>query len=152
LAPFALGNSADKLKTVLPGAGLETERAIMPAGRQKILDTADHLPVIGGRSCNRRIKTELPDERPRRKVYRRRQNRAIVYLLIETGMRQAGVVQLNEGDIEFARRAVSATEKGGNQQATTRAPHFTSSPLVTPLCGVTHPETRQTDYPRKVNG
>jgi len=115
LAPFPLGNPTDKLKTVLPGTGLEIERAITPAERRKMLDAADYLPVIGGRSRNRRIKTEMPDERPRRKGYRPWRNRALVYLLIETGMRRAAVVQLNEEDIDFTRRAVSVTEKGSNQ-------------------------------------
>ena len=115
LAPFPLGNPTEKLKTVLPGTGLEIERAITPAERRKILDAADYLPVIGGRSRNRRIKTELPDERPRRKGYRAWRNRAIVYLLIETGMRRAAVVHLNEGDIDVPRRAVAVLEKGGHQ-------------------------------------
>jgi integrase len=115
LAPFPLGNPTAKLKTVLPGTGLEIERAITPAERRKLLDAADYLPVVGGRSRNRRIAAELPDERPRRKGYRPWRNRAIVYLLIETGMRRAAVVHLNEGDIDFARRAVSTTEKGGNR-------------------------------------
>jgi integrase len=115
LAPFPLGNPTAKLKTVLPGTGLEIERAITPDERRKLLDAADYLPVVGGRSRNRRIAAELPDERPRRKGYRPWRNRAIVYLLIETGMRRAAVVHLNEGDIDFARRAVSTTEKGGNR-------------------------------------
>jgi len=115
LAPFPLGNPTEKLKAVLPGTGLEIERAITPAQRRKLLDAADYLPVVGGRSRNRRIQAELPDERPRRKGYRPWRNRAIVYLLIETGMRRAAVVNLNEEDVDFTRRTVSTTEKGGNR-------------------------------------
>ncbi len=101
---------------MLPGTGLEIERAITPAERRKLLDVADYLPVVGGRSRNRRLKTEFPDERPRRKGYRPWRNRAIVYLLIETGMRRAAVVGLDAGDINVARRTVSVTEKGGHRQ------------------------------------
>ncbi len=115
LAPFPLGNPMDKLKTASLGTGLEIERAITPAERRKILDAADYLPIIGGRSRNRRIKTELPDERPRRKGYRAWRNRAIVYLLIETGMRRAAVTKLNVDDIDSVKRMVTTIEKGGNQ-------------------------------------
>ncbi|MFZ0256031.1 MAG: site-specific integrase [Gammaproteobacteria bacterium] len=103
----------EKLKTQALGAGLETERAVTPAERRKLLDAADCLPVIGGRSRNRRLTTELPDERPRRKSYRPWRNRAIIYLLIETGMRRAAVTRLNFVDIDAARQAVSVPEKGG---------------------------------------
>jgi len=113
LAPFPLGNPMEKLKTAALGTGLEIERAITPAERRKLLDAADYLPVIGGRSRNRRIKTVLPDERPRRKGYRPWRNRAMVYLLIETGMRRAAVTRLNVNDVDDRRRAVTTTEKGG---------------------------------------
>jgi integrase len=113
LKPFPLGNPMEKLKTQPLGTGLEIERAITPAERRKILDAADYLPVVGGRSRNRRIKAEFPDQRPRRKGYRPWRNRAVVYLLIETGMRRAAVTRLNIDDIDEARRAVSVPEKGG---------------------------------------
>ncbi len=115
LRPFPLGNPMEKLKTAPMGTGLEIERAITPSERRKILDAADYLPIIGGRSKNRRLnaKTELPDERPRRKGYRPWRNRAIVYLLIETGMRRAAVTNLSLDDIDYTRRALLAPEKGG---------------------------------------
>lgn len=113
LRPFPLGNPMEKLKTAPLGTGLEIERAITPAERRKILDAADYLPIVGGRSKNRRIKTEFPDQRPRRKGYRPWRNRAIVYLLIETGMRRAAVTRLNIEDIDDDRRAVAVREKGG---------------------------------------
>jgi hypothetical protein len=60
----------EKMKTAPAGTGLEIERALTPAERRKLLDAADYLPVVGGRSRDRRIKADLPDERPRRKGYR----------------------------------------------------------------------------------
>ena len=54
LKPFRLGNPTEKLKTVLTGPGLEIERALTERGRRKLLDAADHLPVLGGRSRDRR--------------------------------------------------------------------------------------------------
>jgi integrase len=90
LRPFPLGDPMAKLKTVATGAGLETERALTSGEKRKLLDAADYLPVIGGRSRDRhRHRAELPDERPRRKAYRPWRNRAIVSLLIGTGMRRA---------------------------------------------------------------
>ncbi len=61
-----------------------------------------------------RLSRAFLDERPRRKGYRPWRNRAIVYLLIETGMRRAAVVRLDAGDINVVRRTVSVTEKGGS--------------------------------------
>jgi integrase len=113
LRPFPLGDPMEKLRTAPLGTGLEIERAISPAERRKILDAADYLPVVGGRSKNRRIRTEFPDQRPRRKGYRPWRNRAIVYLLIETGMRRAAVTRLNIEDLDNDRRAVAVREKGG---------------------------------------
>ena len=68
LRPFPLGNPMAKLKTVAVGAGLETERALTSGEKRKLLDAADYLPVIGGRSRDRhRHRAELPDERPQRR-------------------------------------------------------------------------------------
>jgi site-specific recombinase XerD len=115
VAPFPMGYPMEKLKTTTRGAGLETERAITPAERRKLLDAADYLPVLGGRSKDRRHKAKLPDERPRRKGYRSWRNRAIIYALIETGMRRAAVTNLDLGDVDFEKSAVTVPEKGGYQ-------------------------------------
>jgi hypothetical protein len=48
LRPFRLGDPTEKLKTVLIGPGLEIERALTQSERRKLLDAADHLPVLGG--------------------------------------------------------------------------------------------------------
>src|SRR5512132_3467351 len=72
LRPFRLGNPTAQLKTVLAGPGLEIERALTESQRRKLLDAADHLPILGGRSRDRRRAkdVEFADERPRRKGYR----------------------------------------------------------------------------------
>lgn len=115
LRPFPLGNPMEKIRTIIPGTGLETERALTPAERRKLLDAADYLPVIGGRSKDRhRHRAELSDERPRRRNYRPWRNRAIISLLIGTGMRRTAVVNLDLRDVDFAKRTVSVREKGGH--------------------------------------
>ena len=55
-------------------------------------------------------------ERPRRKGYRPYRNRAIVYTLLGTGMRRAAIRNLNLAAVDFDRRLVTVTEKGGAQQ------------------------------------
>jgi integrase len=115
LRPFRLGDPTEKLKTVLVGPGLEIERALTESQRRKLLDAADHLPILGGRSRDRRRSkdVEFADERPRRKGYRPWRNRAIVYCLIETGMRRAAVCNLDLSEVDFAQKSVTVREKGG---------------------------------------
>jgi integrase len=112
LKPFPLGNPMAKLKLMPVGTGLEVERAITPAERRRILDAADSLPVAGGRSRDRN--RYRGQDRPQRKGYRPYRNRAMVYTLIETGMRRAAVRNLNLKDVDFKKRSVSAEEKGGH--------------------------------------
>ena len=116
LRPFRLGDPTEKLKTVLAGPGLEIERGLTESERRKLLDAADHLPVLGSRSLDRRRckDIEFADERPRRKGYRPWRNRAIVYALIETGMRRAAVCNLDLAQIDFDKHAVTVREKGGH--------------------------------------
>ena len=79
---------------------------------RRLLDAADHLPVIGGRCRDRRRygDVEFLDERPRRKGYRPWRNRAIVYTLIETGMRRAEVTSIDlQGST--GRRTTSSSRK-----------------------------------------
>jgi integrase len=87
------------------------ERALTPAERRRLLDAADLLLTVGGRSKDRkRYKT---GERPRRKGYRPYRNRAIVYTLIETGMRRAAITQLNADQVDVRRKMLKVVEKGG---------------------------------------
>src|SRR5262249_33207836 len=52
-------------------------------------------------------------ERPRRTGYRPYRNRAIVYTLIETGMRRAAVTHLDQTQVDLAGRWLTVAEKGG---------------------------------------
>ena len=69
---------------------------------RRILDAADYLLQIGGRSKSRRRYAKADaggaGERPCRKGYRAYRNRAIVYTLMETGM---------------GRNKITVEEKGG---------------------------------------
>jgi integrase len=109
--PFPLGNPMEKIKLLPVGSGLEIERAITPAQRRRILDAADRLPTDGGRSKDRhRFRNK---ERPQHKSHRPYRNRAIVYTLIETGMRRAAATKLNLKDVNFKQRILKVEEKGG---------------------------------------
>jgi integrase len=112
LRPFPLGNPMAKLKLPAMGMGLEVERAMTPAERRKLLDAADLLLTIGGLSRDRkRYKT---GQRPRRKGYRPYRNRAIVYTLIETGMRRGAIPKLDVEQVDVRRKTLTVGEKGGS--------------------------------------
>ncbi|MBI4739279.1 site-specific integrase [Candidatus Woesearchaeota archaeon] len=109
--PFPLDNPMDRLKLPAVGVGLDVEKALTPAERRRVLDAADMLTATGGKSKDR--KRFKGKERPTRKGYRPYRNRAIVYTLIETGMRRAAIIRLNVTDIDFQRRTIAVEEKGG---------------------------------------
>ena len=112
LRPFPLGNPMGKIKLLAVGNGLEIERALTDAERRRLLDAADLLLRIGGESKDRsRFRGE---GKPRRKGYRAYRNRAIIYTLIETGMRRAAIRNLNLSDVDFKRKSLSVVEKGGH--------------------------------------
>ncbi|MCP9495208.1 MAG: site-specific integrase [Pyrinomonadaceae bacterium MAG19_C2-C3] len=111
IRPFPLGDPVAKIKLQPVGVGLEIERALTPAERRKMLDAADLLLETGGRSRDR--SRYRNSERPVNKSYRPFRNRAIVYALIETGMRRAAITNLNLSDINWKRRELTVTEKGG---------------------------------------
>jgi site-specific recombinase XerD len=101
--------AALKLPTL--GTGLEVDRTLTAAERRRLLDAADLLLAIGGRSKDRkRYKT---GERPRRTGYHLYRNRAIVYTLIETGMRRAAVTHLDQAQVDLVGRRLTVVEKGG---------------------------------------
>jgi site-specific recombinase XerD len=112
LRPFPLGNPMAKITLPRVGTGLEVERALTPAERRKMLDGADLLVTIGGRSRDR--KRYRKGERPKRKGYRPYRNRAIVYALIETGMRRAAITTLNLDGMDVRRKTLTVEEKGGS--------------------------------------
>ena len=111
LRPFPLGNPAAKLRSLPVGSGMEVERALTPSERRRLLDAADLLPLIGGRSKDRRRHKSL--NRPQHKNYRPWRNRAIIYTLIETGMRRGAVCRLNLAQVDSHRHLLTVQEKGG---------------------------------------
>lgn len=117
LHPFPLGNPMEKMSALKLNGVLELERAMTEAERRKVLDAADFLPVIGGRSKDKRRNKTIPaNERPQRKGYRPWRNRAIVYALVETGIRRAEVCSIDLADIDFNRRSLLIIQKGGEQR------------------------------------
>lgn len=115
LQSFPLGNPMDKIRLQPLGTGLEVERALTASERRKVLDAADLLPQIGGRSKDRNRYRGV--ERPRHKGYRALRNRAIVYALIETGMRRAAITKLDVNDMDFKKKTLTVEEKGGVTQS-----------------------------------
>lgn len=109
--PFPLGDPMQKLKLIKVGTGLEIERALTESERRRILDAADMLTKVGGRSQDRnRYKKK---ERPARKGYRPLRNRAIIYALVETGMRRAATTKLDLISLDAEKRILTVEEKGG---------------------------------------
>jgi integrase len=111
LQPFPLGHPMANIKLPAIGSSLQIERALTLAERRRLLDAADQLLVTGGRSKDR--KRYRTAQRPTRKGYRPYRNRAIIYTLIETGMRRAAITKLNINHLNAHRRALSVEEKGG---------------------------------------
>jgi site-specific recombinase XerD len=70
------------------------------------------LLKVGGLSHDR-YRYKNPDSRPVRKGYQPWRNRAIVYTLIETGMRRAAVCKINLANVNFENRQIEVEEKGG---------------------------------------
>ena len=112
--PFPLGEPMAKVKGLPIGRLLDIERAITPQERNRILDTCDILLTTGGQS--RDTHRYRKDKRPTRKSYRPYRNRAIIYTLIETGMRRTAITQLNLANINIKKRWLSVVEKGGATQ------------------------------------
>jgi site-specific recombinase XerD len=109
--PFPLGNPMDQLTLQPPGTRLAIERALTASERRQLLDAADLLVEIGGRSTDRHRHRGMT--RPRRKGYRALRNRAIIYTLVETGMRRAAVTKLNVDAVDFTESVVTVEEQGG---------------------------------------
>jgi site-specific recombinase XerD len=110
LRPFPLGHPMAHLKLPARGSHLQVERALTSTERRRLLDAADLLLAIGGRSKDR--KRYRTGDRPMRKGYRPYRNRAIIYTLIETGMRRAAVTKLDVESLDEGRRLLTMAEKG----------------------------------------
>lgn len=112
--PFPLGQPMAKITMLSVGNHLEIERALTKQERNRILDAADQLLLVGGRSRDRHRHGGITP--PQRKSFRPYRNRAIIYTLIETGMRRTAITNLNLVDIDFDRRILAVVEKGGSFQ------------------------------------
>lgn len=112
LRAFPLGDPMQKLKLIPVSAGLEVERALTKTERRRMLDAADLLTQNQGISKDRNRYRDIED-RPKRKRFRPYRNRAIVYCLIETGMRRAAIKNLNFESIDFVHKQLKVQEKGG---------------------------------------
>ena len=111
--PFILGNPMVKIKAFRTASLLDIERATTETERRRILDAADMLLETGGRSKDRH--RYRGKDRPKRKGYRPYRNRAIVYLLQETGMRRGAVSQVYLKDVDFTDRRIRTIEKGNRE-------------------------------------
>ena len=116
IAPFPLGDPMKGIKNLKVAGRLDVEAALTKSERRRMLDAADNLPVVGGRSRDRRRHGSTPPaERPQRRTYRPYRNRAVVYTLVETGMRRAAVTSVNLDNVDFERGTVRTAEKGGEE-------------------------------------
>lgn len=107
----------EKIKLLPLNGVLDVERALTASERRRLLDHADYLPVIGGRSKDKRRNKTIPaHERPQRKGYRPWRNRAIVYTLIETGMRRAEITSIDLDHVNVQRNTVLIIQKGNRQR------------------------------------
>lgn len=106
----------NKIKAFPVENSIEIERAITPLERRKILDAADYLIINGGRSKGRTRYKNLEDS-PVRKGFRPYRNRAIIYTLIETGMRRAAVTSINFDDVDTDFKKIKVEEKVGAQRS-----------------------------------
>jgi integrase len=116
LRSFPLGNPMSRIKAIPVTNFLEIERALTTGERRRLLDASDLLLQIGGLSKSRR-RYVGEKERPRRKGYRPYRNRAIIYTLIETGMRRRAVTAVNILDVDSDKRKITVEEKGGMRHA-----------------------------------
>lgn len=114
--PFPLGHPTDRLPALPTTTLMIDERALTPQERRRLLDAADLLPVMGGRSRDRHRHRDAA-ARPVRKSYRPWRNRALVYLLTETGMRRAGAVNADLAGLDVRSATITTREKGGGSHA-----------------------------------
>ena len=70
-------------------------------------------PGTGGAIREGTFKKPGIENRPRREGYRAYRNRAIVYTLIETGMRRAAITRINLDDVDYEKQTIAVEEKGG---------------------------------------
>jgi len=107
--PFTLFNPMLKIKITDSGNLLDIENAITSEERIKILKTSDNLLTIDAVSKDKnRFKTS---KKPTLKYKRPFRDRAVVYTLIETGMRRSDIVNINIDKINFKTRKIYLPNK-----------------------------------------
>jgi len=116
LSPFPLGNPMEKIKAPTKNNFLDIERALTEQERRRVLDAADLVLEIGGRSRDRhRHKGTKVGAKPKRKGYRPHHNRAIMYTFIETGMRLSAITHIDFDGINPQKKTIRTIEKGSKQ-------------------------------------
>jgi len=97
--PFTLFNPMLKIKIMDSGKYLDLDNAITPFERIKILEIADNLVVTDALSKD--MHRYINKEKPQLKYKRPFRDRAIIYTLIETGMRRCDVININIDKVNF---------------------------------------------------
>ena len=111
--PWILGDPMRKIENSNGVTRLKIEKALTPQEVSRLLSACDELLIVGGISKDRKRHGARP---PQRKGYRPYRNRALIYLLIGSGMRRAGAVNLNLSSYDPVKKEATTTEKGGKEK------------------------------------
>jgi len=115
--PFPPGNPMKRIQLGSSGQKLDTGRAISESDRTTILNAADAYLTLGGKSKDRRryghLKIEDKPKVPGARVYR---DRAIIYTLVETGMRRMEVTEIRINKVKFKVREITVLTKGSSEK------------------------------------
>lgn len=114
--PFPLGDPMAEIRENKTHSLLDIERALTKREYRLLLDHADRLTNVGGLSIDRSRYKDVSN-RPRRKNYRPYRNCAIIYTLLETGMRRAAVTHITLDDLDRKAKKITTLKKGGNQHS-----------------------------------
>jgi integrase len=107
--PFSLFNPMLKIRISESGKYLDIGKAISPSERVRILESADNLIAFDALSKDKfRYKDK---EKPVLKYKRPFRDRAIIYTLIETGMRRCDILNIKIDRINFKTRKIYLKNK-----------------------------------------
>ncbi|TAL67012.1 MAG: site-specific integrase [Bacteroidetes bacterium] len=102
--PFTLFNPMLKIKLSESGNELDIDNAITPEEREKLLSVADNLLNLNSLS---RDKHRYKDkDKPQLKYKRPYRDKAIIYTLIETGMRRSDVINITLDKVNFKTKKI----------------------------------------------
>lgn len=103
-----------RIKAIQTSTRLDIDKALTESERRNILEVSDSLLETGGRSKDKNRHRGLGENRmPQRKGYRPYRNRAIIYALVETGMRRGAASNILLDDVDFNNMTIKTIEKGG---------------------------------------